>query len=404
MPWRPLKSWKKRDDLDVKKLIFAPLALGFILIGCVLQGGSAAIGQPISTEVEADSLQNAFSPALGYNSDLGLMGGGLYSRYDYRGNTEPFRSFFQVFALVSTRGYVDTEIRYERPRSLNSDIRSDLSLYVNRYKYDSYFGRGNETTFEEQRWEEDYYYFESVGFGLDYRGRKPLLQSDEGQMDLIGGAGIKYEIPYVLNEESSFAEDIPEGNRGGWVNTLNAGVLWENRNSEFNPTRGNRGEVVFTVAGPWSLSDYKMGTLEADFRQYIPFFNRITVAARVNFYHSMGEVPYWEQAAIGDSESLRGYPYNRFMDRTSLSWNLEMRTWILEFPDYGIKLGGQLFTDFGRVFGRDDDLLTDFFSDYKQTFGAGGAISLFSPDFILRGDLGFSEDMFRIYAGIGYVF
>jgi outer membrane protein assembly factor BamA len=128
------------------------------------------------------------------------------------------------------------------------------------------------------------------------------------------------------------------------------------------------------------------------------------MASRVNFYHSMGEVPYWEQAAIGDSESLRGYPYNRFMDRTSLSWNLEMRTWVLEFPDYGIKLGGQLFTDFGRVFGREDDLLTDFFSDYKHTFGAGGAISLFSPDFILRGDLGFSEDMFRIYAGIGYVF
>ncbi|MDZ7683308.1 MAG: hypothetical protein U5J63_16775 [Fodinibius sp.] len=44
------------------------------------------------------------------------------------------------------------------------------------------------------------------------------------------------------------------------------------------------------------------------------------------------------------------------------------------------------------------------FSDYKQTIGIGGAMSIFNPDFILRGEVGFSEEVSRIYIGIGYLF
>jgi hypothetical protein len=73
------------------------------------------------------------------------------------------------------------------------------------------------------------------------------------------------------------------------------------------------------------------------------------------------------------------------------------------FPEYGLKLGVQLFTDAGRVF-TGEDQTEDLFRDYKQTFGFGGAISLFSPDFICRGDIGFSDEVTRIYVGIGYAF
>lgn len=75
----------------------------------------------------------------------------------------------------------------------------------------------------------------------------------------------------------------------------------------------------------------------------------------------------------------------------------------MSFPEYQIKFGGQLFTDIGRVF-NDDDGWGDFFNDYRHTYGIGGAMSLFSPDFILRGDIGFSKDVSRIYIGVGYSF
>jgi hemolysin activation/secretion protein len=107
---------------------------------------------------------------------------------------------------------------------------------------------------------------------------------------------------------------------------------------------------------------------------------------------------------LGNKNTLRGYPLNRFKGNSSLAYTLELRTWLLKFPQfYGLKFGGQLFTDAGRVFTEVDDA-NDLFKEYHQTVGLGGAMSVFNPDFILRGEIGFSEDVSRIYIGVGYMF
>jgi hypothetical protein len=73
------------------------------------------------------------------------------------------------------------------------------------------------------------------------------------------------------------------------------------------------------------------------------------------------------------------------------------------FPKYASKIGVHVFSDAGRVFTGDDEA-SDLFNGYKQTIGFGGVLSLFNPDFILRGEMGFSEDASRIYIGVGYTF
>jgi outer membrane protein assembly factor BamA len=117
-----------------------------------------------------------------------------------------------------------------------------------------------------------------------------------------------------------------------------------------------------------------------------------------------GNVPYWELSTLGGENNLRGYPLNRFYGKTSIAYSLELRAWFLRFPRlFGLKFGGQLFTDTGRVFTGSDDI-NDVFDGYKQTIGFGGAMSIFNPDFILRGEIGFSDEVSRIYVGIGYLF
>ncbi|MFH5834352.1 BamA/TamA family outer membrane protein [Halalkalibaculum sp. DA3122] len=353
--------------------------------------------------VGADSVQSTLFPALAYDSDLGLIGGGLYSRIDYSGGVTPFRNYIKSTALLSTRGMFSLELEYDQTQTFGTDIRSTLSIFAYRFMYDYYFGIGNNTPFDEQRFDEEYYFFESKKIEVAYEGRQPLFRDRDARFDLLFGIGTKYELPSVKEEVSKFNADRPKGLSGGWINTVSTGFIWENRNSEFDPTSGNRAKVELRASPTFLLSDYGLVTLEGDFRQYFRLFNWVTVANRLQGRHASGDLPYWELSALGNNETLRGYALNRFLGNSSIAYSLEVRKWVFNFPRYQIKLGGHFFTDVGRVFTEKDDW-GDLFSDYKQTVGVGGTMSLFSPDFILRGEAGFSEDMMRIYVGIGYTF
>lgn len=372
----------------------------FSILFLAVSGHASA--QLLSTEMGPDSTKNAFIPVFSYSSDIGFAGGAVFGHYDYRGNIRPFNKYIEASAIVSTKGYVKVNGLFEKTSSFGTNIRSKIKVDFDRLAQENFFGIGNATTFEEEEWEDDYYFFKSVAVGGDYQARKPIYQNSDSRFDLIAGFGLEYQIPYVLLENSVFSETTPNGSKGGVIGYLNAGFVWENRDSEFDPGRGNRAAFELVFAPSWT-SEYALATYSLDLRQYVRFLDLVTLAARIKGNHAAGDVPFWRLPTLGDDHTLRGYPLNRFKGSSSISYNLEMRTWVLRFPDYNIKLGGQLFTDFGRVFTR-ENALGDFFKDYKQTYGVGGALSIFSPDFILRGDIGFSEDVSRIYIGVGYIF
>lgn len=362
-----------------------------------------ASAQMPAQEVGADSLINAFVPALGYNSDQGFVVGALFARYDYRGHAEPFNRFLESSALISTKGYIELDVTYEQMNSLGTNIRSIADLFVHRYTRQSFFGVGNQTPFVKNRWKQDYYYFESVGVEANYTARKPLYKKEQAQFDILGGVGVEYLNPSSNGPETSFAQRMPNGAGGGWVNYLKTGFVWENRNREFDPRRGNRAEFGLRFS-PSLVSSYALTTARLEFLQFIPVFEWLTVANRLELRHAAGDVPFWEMSMLGEEFSLRGYPYNRFIGNSSVAYSLELRAWVLKYPElFNLKFGGQLFTDTGRVFTPEDDF-GDLFGGYHQTFGFGGAMSVINPDFILRGDIGFSEEMTRVYIGVGYAF
>lgn len=374
-------------------------------IGMILCCTSALTSQAqmVTGPVGADSVQSAIFPALAYDSDVGIVGGALYNRIDYTGHAQPFNNYIKSTFLASTKGMFSLEFEYEQTQTFGSQIRSKASLFAYRFMYDYYFGIGNDSPFHDERFENEFYFFESRKLILSYEGRQPLHNSSTSRFDLLFGLGIKYETPSVKLDQSKFNADRPRGFSGGWVNSLNTGFIWENRNSEFDPTSGNRAKLEIRVAPEFLFSDYGLSTVELDLRQYFRLFNWVTVANKLRARHASGDLPYWERSALGNIETLRGYPLNRFIGNSSVAYSLELRKWIFNFEEYQIKLGSHLFTDVGRVFTEQDEI-GDLLSDYKQTVGVGGAMSLFSPDFILRGEAGFSEDMMRIYVGIGYSF
>lgn len=381
-----------------RRLVF----IWWLLLPALLIPAGLANAQFLPKPAGSDSIKQALVPVAGYSSDIGLMGGILYSRYDYTGNIQPFNNYIKASAVTSTKGFVKVEGWYEQTQTFGRNIRSSYQLFLNRLANNNFFGIGNNSTYSEQLWDDEYYFFESVNLSLDIAYRKPLYKDADSRFDILGGLGTSYQVPHVRQENSSFNRRMPNGSDGGFVNYLSTGFVWENRDNEFDPHSGNRVQFKIRFA-PGFASEYALTTFRLDMRQYFYVFDFLTIANRLEARHAAGDVPFWELSTLGDDYSLRGYPLNRFQGNSSLSYNLELRSWMFTFPEYAVKIGVHLFTDAGRVFTEENDA-ADLFEGYKQTVGFGGALSLFSPDFILRGEMGFSEDVSRIYVGIGYTF
>lgn len=364
---------------------------------------SSVSGQLLTKEADADSVESTIVPAVSYGSDKGLIGGILYDRKNYKGHIEPYRNRLRGKALASTLGFVEVEANFEQTKTWNSSVRSVIDLHFHRFTADNYFGIGNATPFSDSGWKNGFYDFKSVGWELSYDGYYPLYERGKRQLDLQFGAGIEFENPKAKNDSTSFAIFPPNGYTGGWTNYLSTGLIFENRDRTFDPRHGNRTELKLSYA-PELISDYALVTAHGQFRQYFQPFSFLTIANMLNLRYVGGDVPYWKMSTLGDDNTLRGYPLNRFQGNASVAYTLELRSWLLKFPQfYKLRLGGHLFTDVGRVF-TDEDNFGDTFRGYHQTFGVGGTLSILESDFILRGELGFSEDTSRIYIGLGYLF
>lgn len=366
-------------------------------------------GQPalISESVPGDTVLTNLIPSAAYTSDLGFFGGVIIRRIRYHPDATPYASLTEGMILASTKGLFDLRIMNEQTGFIGRSIRSRWTAFLERHPIDNYFGIGNHTPFETDKWDEHLYYYKVIRSGLEWRIRKTVFQSENsgGKLDFTGLAGVHYEMPDD-DEERLMGQERPEGIDGGWVNSLGTGLIWENRDSEFVATRGNYFELTGKWAPSFLMSDYPMISVTSDIRQFftipIPYF-RPVLALRMAGSWATGSIPYWERPYLGGQRSLRGYPEYRYRGNASLLYNIELRSWIYQHREPFFKLGVHGFHDSGRVFDTDDSS-DDLFRDYHRTYGGGAAIALFTPDFILRLDLGSSDEMYRLYMNVGYMF
>lgn len=356
---------------------------------------------------DQDTVVTAFVPAAGYASDFGFLGALAINRYRYRPGYTPYYSLTEMRIRASTKAFFDLRFGHEQMETFGWPLRSRWTLSGESHPFDNYFGKGNDSVFESSDWDDGYYNYMVRRAGFSWEGRKKVYHSkrERGRLDLTASFSVAYHRPDDDNT-AFIGIDRPKGIDGGWVNKVGAGFIWENRDSEIDPGRGNRME--FSIKGAPSLlfSDYAMGSLFSDIRKYftlpVPYVHPV-LALRLSGSHTFGTVPYWELPYLGDERTLRGYPLYRFRGTSSVLYNVEVRTWVYEVPYLDFKLGVHGFHDAGRVFWNEDSL-NDLFRDYHRTFGGGVASTLFTPDFILRIDAGFSKEMFRLYMNIGYMF
>lgn len=353
---------------------------------------------------ETFGVQYSIVPVLGYNSDYGLFGGGLIQRIDYGLGVRPFKSHSSAEFTISTKWNITSKIDHERMESFGRDIRSRIRFEGIRLLSNTYFGIGNDTEFTSSAFDDGRYFFEERTLNLRYWGRKNILVfGQNGKIDGQLLATVSYSDPVSSGDETVFETTRPEGYAGGWVNKAGLGVIVDNRDNEFDPSTGYRFETNASVAGMLTGSNYSFSHLLTELRGYVSPIRNLVIAQKLEFQHAKGEAPFWELPTIGNELGLRGYALNRFRGDSSLLHIIELRSWLFSILENQIRFGSQVFMDTGRVFAG-DDRLGDLTGNLKQTYGFGGVVSILNPDFIFRGDIAFSEDLYRIYLSVGYLF
>jgi hypothetical protein len=377
----------------------------YILFFLIVTLTSESVAQ--SETVPADSVKIGFLPALGYSSDTGFVAGGLVSRYHYREGVVPFQSHLQSAAIATTKGLFSLMVMYDQVETFGRPIRSKSLLNIGRVKEATYFGFGNESAFEKEVWDDDHYFYETYNGIMELSARKAIWKHpkyDKSHLDVMTLTGIQFNRPQLGNGDSYLETDNPDHIDGGWSWEIGVGLIWENRDSEFAATRGNAGFINFRYA-PGLIADFSMWQLHLQASQYATakIIFPVTAAVKVGYHQAGGSTPFWMLPIAGGEYSMRGYAEGRFRGDASLYYTAELRTWLLQYPSSGFRLGGQLFRDGGRVF-ESGEIVSSFFQNHHQTYGLGAVLSLFTYDFIIRADIAFSEDISRIYFGIGYTF
>ena len=153
--------------------------------------------------------------------------------------------------------------------------------------------------------------------------------------------------------------------RGGFVSSLRAGLLYDSRNVENNPTRGIWAEGHVVIAPKWlgsSTSSYKFS---ATMRQYIPLgTDRVVLAYRLAYEGFFGNAPWYampiytnvgkeqDTDGFGSSKTIRGVMLDRLQGLQTGFYNVELRYRFIDFKlwNQNIAFAVSGFTDGGHVF------------------------------------------------------
>jgi outer membrane protein assembly factor BamA len=281
-----------------------------------------------------------------------------------------------------------------------------------------YYGVGNTTTYDaanEAAPNPFYYRYGRVGIRFSADVQRPIA----GPLRLLVGAGTRSaQIDLTpFDSGTTLLQTQQGGTRFPNARTTygRAGLVYDTRDQETGPTRGQWIEVLAQRADKFAGGDVAFTRVTSTARGYWSLNDRLVLAERVTGQNLWGQVPFYELSTIqgsfsdgeglGGSGSLRGWPKNRFIGKGVLFTNNELRWRVSDFSlrhrSSALVLNG--FVDAGRVWAG-GMTANGLFSDLHAGYG-GGARLRYGQDFVVGADIGHSrESGAAIYIGLGYPF
>ncbi len=326
-------------------------------------------------------------PILSYDTDAGFGYGAKLFLLNQLGMSESF----DIVGFNSTNGerwyrlvfsIPDFELRQGKIYPLSFDLIIDYDKWIT----NSYFGIGNSSVFSAR----EYYTKEPLEISLTL--------SKGFTTKTVAQAGVRYKSIKNSNfEKGSILSNLtPVLNRGTakYISAF-ANIRYDSRDSYINPANGivAQGEIEFAPKS--KIVNVAFARYAATFQYYSVLFYPTTIfAARLNVTGLYGDnLPVQALLSIGGTNSLRGYPQDRFLDKANMVFNSELR-----FPIYG-RLGAVLGIDAGKVWSSIADI------DFKKwAFNPDLGLRFYMDTFVVRFDVGLGPETTGIYFNFGQLF
>jgi hypothetical protein len=409
-------------------------------------------------------------PAITYDSDLGFQYGALAEFFNY-GDGSKYPDFLDhTYTEISryTKGSGIYRFMYESNHLIPGiHLTSDLSYLPDQacpfYGFDGY-----ESVYNKD-WMDDssplyrtrmFYRFQRNQFRFknDFQGKiagdhikwsagfafQDFMNSSVDINRLNKGKSDK--LPSVTDEPGLFEKYqrlgliSPDEAKGGWVNTIKAGLMWDSRDNKPNPMKGLWEEIGVEMSPKFMANTWGFSRLYIIHRQYFTLIEKdLSFVYRLEYQSTIsGDVPFFYQSQVitsmltganneglGGSKTLRGILLDRVVGDGFVMGNFELR-WkplYFKFLKQDCYMGLNGFYDLGRVTkqikGPPSNVLetrfattfpTENFSDYfkpgTENFHQSAGISVmvvYSQNFVIAIDLGkaFKEQDGNIGFSIG---
>lgn len=353
-----------------------------------------------------DSVRYGFLPSFAYDSDNGIKLAMDIQRFNYGdGTLQPYQTFGKYRVSYTGNGAYSLSVSRDHVRTFGTEKRTAFDFLVSQ-NFGNYFpGQTTEGNFSKERFDtSSFYQFNSFLFNAGGETRIPI-SSIVGlhRTDIKIGFRVVHEKPFDLETTSFMNINRPTGWNGSTYSFIEIAYLKERRDSEFRPRNGYTFAAGLKTALP-VISTNMMGLAFSDVKFFHQLSNDLEVpslifAQKFAINQTFGDIPYWFAPSLGGSPSLRGFIYRRFVGNGSAQSSTELRSWLLKLPWLESQVGMSAFMDNGVVF-------NGSFGDIQggTTFGFGGFMSIFSRDYILKYEMGFSEEGVGVYIGSGFAF
>lgn len=336
-------------------------------------------------------------PAISYDSDLGFQYGALAEFFNY-GNPSVYPDFIDhTYTEVSryTKGSGIYRFMYESNHIIPGvQWISDLS-YLPDQAAKFYGFNGYESTYNKD-WMDDkaQSVYRSTMF---YRFQKNHFRFKNDFQGKISGNHLKWNAGFAFQNFSTGSVNINKLNKGksrllpsvdsvpglferyqalgiipaseakgGWINTVKAGITWDSRDNRPNPMKGLWSEIGIETAPKFIGNNWGFTKLYIIHRQYFTIIeNDLSFVYRLGYQTTIsGHTPFFYQSEVitsrltgatseglGGSKTLRGILLNRVVGDAFFMGNIELRWKPVYFKlfkqDFYLGLNG--FFDFGMV-------------------------------------------------------
>lgn len=399
-------------------------------------------------------------PALGYDSNLGLLYGGIISMFDYGdGSAYPnydHNLYLQLSAY--TRGSMDAIMFFDSYSLIPEKHFTARLSYNHNRAYPFYGFNGGQTLYNSNVQFSDHADFISQVF---YKLDRKVVKGDLILQDKFGNSDFNWMLGLDLGYYKTASVDVEHLNRkndadnlisdadglydhyvdwgfitaeeqsGGFDNSLKLGLVYDTRDRLTNPMKGTWTEVITRVS-PSFLGNYSnFARLSIIHRQYFTLIkDDLSFAYRIWYEGSFGNSPFYSRQyltasnyyeGMGGSNTVRGVLLNRVVGKQTAIANAELRWKALRFKaiNQNFYLGFNAFSDFGYVIEKYDmdftavnaEEMSLFFNedntDFIVTPGLGLKIVM-NENFVISGDWAktFDENYgsTALYIQMGYIF